>query len=137
MLRLPTHLRLQPVLCSSRAVSDMPAGARMQEGVRIAAVEAALRGTKVERSDSCLLVKTLPATVDEGLIRDKFSRFGALRRVVLPPLKLLALVEFFDANDAKYALFMLPFIFCVAFARATEVQPAPQESVQGAGVHEV
>jgi multiple RNA-binding domain-containing protein 1 len=73
-----------------------------QEGVSIKAVEAALRGLKVPRSSTTILVKNLPATVDDRLLRERFSRFGTLSRVVLAPSRIVGLVEFCDAGAAKY-----------------------------------
>ena len=73
----------------------------VQEGVSLAAVESALRGAKVPRSTTTILVKNLPSTVDEKVLRERFSRFGGLLRVVLAPSRLVGLVEFVDAVSAK------------------------------------
>lgn len=115
-----------------------------QEGVSIEAVEAALRGVKVARSTTTILVKNLPATADERLLRERFSRFGALSRVVLAPSRIVGLVEFCDAVTAKYVntrfgtgsgrSHALHFLFFLRFCApgCTWVQAG----ISGAGVHQ-
>jgi len=56
-----------------------------------------------ERSDCILLVKNLPFDTDTNEIRKLFTRFGNVGRVVLPPSKAIALIEFFEASEARAA----------------------------------
>ena len=52
-------------------------------------------------------MKNLPATVDERSLRERFSRFGSISRLVLTPTKMIGVVEFYEASDAKYGLALL------------------------------
>lgn len=110
----------------------------LQEGVSVAAVEAALRGTKVVRSATCILVKNLPSTADERLVRERFGRFGALSRVVLTPSRMIGVVEFVDAEDAKYGLSRVHTTAAVACLCVTYavLRACVQTSVPRPGVHE-
>ncbi|KAI9208070.1 uncharacterized protein BJ171DRAFT_490143 [Polychytrium aggregatum] len=69
------------------------------EGVSLDAFE---RGRKV-RSDAIILVKNIPASTERAELVELFGRFGSLGRVVLPPAKTIALVEFLEQNEAKAA----------------------------------
>lgn len=73
-----------------------------QEGVSLDALEHAVRGDQVGRSNSTLLVKNLPFTATEEDLRTLFGRSGQLMRLVLPPTRAIALVEFVEPKDAKY-----------------------------------
>ena len=55
----------------------------------------------VARSPVCLLVKNLPfsATVED--LTELFGGSGPIARLVLPPTKTLALVEFTEPQDAR------------------------------------
>ena len=57
----------------------------------------------VARSKNVILVKNLPYQTSERDLSLLFGKFGTLRRVVLPPTKTLALIEFVVAVDAKHA----------------------------------
>lgn len=72
-----------------------------QEGVSLDALEHAVRGDQVGRSNSTLLVKNLPFTATEEDLRTLFGRSGQLMRLVLPPTRAIALVEFVEPKDAK------------------------------------
>lgn len=83
-------------------------------GVDVAALEAAAAaagkgaaaaapGARLERSDRVLLVKNLPYSAEEGDLEALFARAGPVLRVVLPPTRTLALVEFGEAQDARKA----------------------------------
>lgn len=56
-----------------------------------------------ERSKSVILIKNLPMQTAVEEIRDKFSKFGDLARVVLPPYGVTALVEFYEVSEARTA----------------------------------
>eukprot|EP00002_Diphylleia_rotans_P037967 TRINITY_DN8561_c0_g1_i1.p1 TRINITY_DN8561_c0_g1~~TRINITY_DN8561_c0_g1_i1.p1 ORF type:complete len:683 (+),score=195.43 TRINITY_DN8561_c0_g1_i1:100-2148(+) len=71
-----------------------------EEGVSL---EAFNGYTKKERSNSVILVKNIPFTTEESELRIIFEKFGNIGRLVLPPTKTLAIVEFLQPNDAKVA----------------------------------
>ena len=76
----------------------------LQEGIDLSAFT-----TRKTRSDTIILVKNLPArTTDEDLTA-VFAKFGDLGRVVLPPAKTIALVEYLHHNEAKTAFRKLAF----------------------------
>jgi multiple RNA-binding domain-containing protein 1 len=67
-------------------------------------LDAFISNAAVERSRTVVLVKNLPFSAEPAELRALFGRFGALQRVVLPPVtKSIALVEFLEANEAKAA----------------------------------
>ena len=55
----------------------------------------------VPRSGTALLVKNLPYTADEGELAELFGKCGTLTRLVLPPTRTLAIVEFQEPQDAR------------------------------------
>lgn len=57
----------------------------------------------VHRSPVCLLVKNLPYTASQEDLTELFGASGPLARLVLPPTKTLALVEFSEPQDARRA----------------------------------
>ncbi|KAJ3044977.1 hypothetical protein HDV00_012396 [Rhizophlyctis rosea] len=61
------------------------------------------------RSNTILLVKNLPARTAEDDLTALFAKFGELGRVVLPPAKTIALVEYLHHNEAKTAFRRLAF----------------------------
>jgi len=74
-------------------------------GVDVGVLEAAAAAPKaVRRSDAVLLVKNLPwgATAEE--VASAAAPFGLVTRLVLPPTKALALLEFADPPSAGRAL---------------------------------
>ncbi|KAJ2765359.1 Multiple RNA-binding domain-containing protein 1, partial [Coemansia linderi] len=50
-----------------------------------------------ERSDTVILVKNIPFSVDEDELRSLFGKFGSLGRVLLPPSRTIAIVELLEA----------------------------------------
>ncbi|CAM6084747.1 unnamed protein product [Calypogeia fissa] len=82
---------------TKRALSD--------EGVDIEVLEdiASGRTGKEKRSDCVVLVKNLPFTASEDDLISMFSAHGTLGRVILPPTKTLALVEYLEAAEARRA----------------------------------
>jgi len=56
-----------------------------------------------ERSSTVILVKNIPFRVNEYDIDELFSRFGSVKRVMLPPNRSLAIVEFEDEKFAANA----------------------------------
>lgn len=61
------------------------------------------------RSDTVILVKNLPFTAETSALRELFSRHGQLLRIVMPPSRALALVEYGDAKAAKKAFSALAY----------------------------
>lgn len=63
----------------------------------------AFKGSKktCKRSRHVILVKNIPYETSEDELHDLFSKFGSLGRVLIPPTKTMALVEFLEAVEAK------------------------------------
>jgi multiple RNA-binding domain-containing protein 1 len=70
-----------------------------EEGVAVEAF--AQLNDKTKRSDTVILVKNIPYTTTVEELTLLFGQYGRLGRVVLPPAKTLALVEYLEPNDAK------------------------------------
>ena len=75
----------------------------VENGVSTDALDNASKGFKVKRSKSIILVKNLPADTDVPELRQMFSKHGEINRFVVPPTKVMALVEYFDKLNAKRA----------------------------------
>jgi hypothetical protein len=80
-----------------------------EAGIHVPSLEAAAaaagRGSAskgVPRSATTLLVKNLPYSAEEGELAELFGRSGTVVRLVLPPTKVVALVEFGEAQDARW-----------------------------------
>ncbi|KAJ1731149.1 Multiple RNA-binding domain-containing protein 1 [Coemansia sp. Benny D160-2] len=56
-----------------------------------------------ERSDTVILVKNIPYSVDEEELRGLFGKFGDLGRVLVPPSRTIAVIEFFEPSEARTA----------------------------------
>jgi len=78
-----------------------------ESGVNVAALEVEKKPEK--RSKTALLVKNIPHSTEDGELRDLFARFGDLSRLVLPPTKTMALVEFDEATEARKAFRQLAY----------------------------
>ncbi|GIM08321.1 hypothetical protein Vretimale_12361 [Volvox reticuliferus] len=81
-----------------------------EAGVNVEALERAAAASgkastarSVLRSSTTLLVKNLPYSADEDELAELFGRCGPLARLVLPPARALALVEFTEPQDARAA----------------------------------
>lgn len=68
------------------------------EGVALDAFE-----QRKVRSNTILLVKNLPFNTELEEIELLFAKFGTLGRVLLPPTRTIALVEFLEQTEAKIA----------------------------------
>ncbi|XP_068209027.1 LOW QUALITY PROTEIN: probable RNA-binding protein 19 [Palaemon carinicauda] len=55
----------------------------------------------VQRSNTVILVKNLPANTTAQELSQIFSRYGELGRVVLPPAGVTGIVEYLDPGEAK------------------------------------
>jgi multiple RNA-binding domain-containing protein 1 len=94
------------VALGETAVIDQTKAFLKAQGVDLDAVQKALGGKKLrasQRSDTTILVKNLPHTTAQAALRGLFGRYGPLLRLVLPPARVLALVEFERPVDAKRA----------------------------------
>ncbi|XP_042427118.1 multiple RNA-binding domain-containing protein 1-like [Zingiber officinale] len=74
-------------------------------GVNIKALEefASKKAENSKRSNHVILVKNLPYTSNEGDLAGMFGKYGSLNKVVLPPTRVLALVVFLEAGEARAA----------------------------------
>ncbi|XP_038980805.1 multiple RNA-binding domain-containing protein 1 [Phoenix dactylifera] len=74
-------------------------------GVNIIAVEeyASKKTDNIKRSNHVILVKNLPYSSCEGDLVNLFGKFGSLDKVILPPTRVLALVIFLEAAEARAA----------------------------------
>jgi multiple RNA-binding domain-containing protein 1 len=99
---LASHLASQQVIAQTKA-------ALTDGGINVPALEAAAAASgaasaraSVPRSATTLLVKNLPYSTDEDELRGLFGARGrTLVRLVLPPTRTLALVEFGEPQDAR------------------------------------
>uniref|UniRef100_T1J2T6 RRM domain-containing protein n=1 Tax=Strigamia maritima TaxID=126957 RepID=T1J2T6_STRMM len=71
-----------------------------KNGVHLAAFDGK---STVERSDTTILVKNLPAGVSKTELDTLFSRHGTLKRIVQPPAGITAIVEFLAPSHARTA----------------------------------
>ncbi|KAJ2539167.1 Multiple RNA-binding domain-containing protein 1 [Coemansia sp. RSA 1822] len=56
-----------------------------------------------ERSDVVILVKNIPFSTDEDELRALFGKHGSLGRVLVPPSRTIAIVEFMEPSEARAA----------------------------------
>jgi len=76
----------------------------LNEGVDLNTLEATNSTAKaLARSSTVVVVKNLPTTSNTAELLALFGKFGALSRLLLPPSKTVALVEFVEASEAKRA----------------------------------
>lgn len=57
----------------------------------------------VKRSNQVILTKNIPFNTEVHELSALFGKYGSVSRVVLPPARTIALLEFVHANDAKQA----------------------------------
>ncbi|KAJ2999543.1 hypothetical protein HDV02_002690 [Globomyces sp. JEL0801] len=69
----------------------------------------AFTGSKKNRSHTIILVKNIPSSTEEHDLRDTFGKFGTLGRVLLPPSRTIAIVEYSHRNEAKAAFSKLSY----------------------------
>ncbi|KAI8921384.1 hypothetical protein DFJ77DRAFT_161675 [Powellomyces hirtus] len=74
------------------------------EGIDLSAFE-----KRKTRSKTVILVKNIPHNTEEDELRELFEKFGPLGRLVLPPARTIALVEFQHLNEAKSAFSRLAY----------------------------
>lgn len=56
-----------------------------------------------KRSRTIILAKNLPPRTEEEELREKFSQFGVLEKVILPPSGVTCLIKFEDPSEARKA----------------------------------
>lgn len=86
------------------------------EGAAAASGKAASSHT-VQRNPVCLIVKNLPYSTSEEDLVELFGGSGQLARLVLPPTKTLALVEYTEPQDARRSAHLthpVPALPCIA-----------------------
>ncbi|KAJ3092773.1 hypothetical protein HK102_003036 [Quaeritorhiza haematococci] len=69
-----------------------------EHGVKVESFE-----TQKQRSQTTILVKNIPFNTEEEEVQGMFEKFGTLSRVILPPTRTIALVEFSEPSEAKTA----------------------------------
>lgn len=73
-----------------------------KQGVSLDAMRGHYNKT-IERSKTVILVKNIPFNSEESELSTMFSKFGSVNKVVLPPTKTIALVEFLEPSEARKA----------------------------------
>ena len=102
-----SSLAVRLALAESHLINETK-GWLKQQGVNVSSLErtgeadadAKLRAA-IRRSDRVILCKNIPFETEAAELRAMFGKFGALVRVVLPPSKTLALLEYETAAQAK------------------------------------
>ncbi|TKW06506.1 hypothetical protein SEVIR_7G245000v4 [Setaria viridis] len=76
-----------------------------RSGVNVAALEefASNKNEKSKRSNNVILVKNLPFSTSEEELAAMFQKHGSLDKIILPPTRVLALVIFVEATEARHA----------------------------------
>ncbi|URE45051.1 hypothetical protein MUK42_25200 [Musa troglodytarum] len=74
-------------------------------GINIIALEehASKKTENTKRSNHVILVKNLPYNSSEGDLANMFGKYGSLDKIILPPTRVLALVIFLEAGEARAA----------------------------------
>eukprot|EP01125_Pyxidicula_operculata_P018401 TRINITY_DN6534_c0_g5_i1.p1 TRINITY_DN6534_c0_g5~~TRINITY_DN6534_c0_g5_i1.p1 ORF type:complete len:926 (-),score=321.38 TRINITY_DN6534_c0_g5_i1:282-3059(-) len=82
----------------------------IDEGVDINALEGLYKGKgEVSRSQNIILVKNIPYATEPSDIKFMFGKFGSLGRIVLPPTKTMAMIEFLQPSEARLAFSALAY----------------------------
>eukprot|EP01127_Copromyxa_protea_P013206 TRINITY_DN3531_c0_g1_i1.p1 TRINITY_DN3531_c0_g1~~TRINITY_DN3531_c0_g1_i1.p1 ORF type:complete len:896 (-),score=304.34 TRINITY_DN3531_c0_g1_i1:2-2689(-) len=82
----------------------------IDEGVAVEALEGLRKKeTKIARSSTVILVKNISPSTSDNEIKILFGRFGSITKIVLPPSKTLALVEFAQPTEARAAFSSLAY----------------------------
>lgn len=68
-------------------------------GVKLEAFEE----TNPKRSKTVILAKNLPAGTEVGELAEKFSQFGVVDKIILPPSGVTCLIKFADPSEARKA----------------------------------
>ncbi|KAH3732884.1 sel1 repeat family protein [Pelomyxa schiedti] len=71
-----------------------------ENGVNVSSLE---QGPRCARSGTTILVKNLPATTEIPELQSMFEKYGGISRVLVPPSKALAVVEYNAPTDARTA----------------------------------
>jgi len=94
-----SSMAVRVALGETRAIADTKAFLE-ENGVSVESFLA--DGAKLKaRSKTVILVKNIPSTATEDELRSLFTRHGSVARVVMPPSKVMALVEFYEPSEAR------------------------------------
>eukprot|EP00126_Sphaerothecum_destruens_P002222 Sdes_comp15661_c0_seq1m4677 len=55
------------------------------------------------RSEKLIIVKNIPFETTEELVKETFSPYGIIQRIILPPMKTIAFVEYLEPSEARKA----------------------------------
>jgi len=66
-------------------------------------------GAQLERSNRVILIKNIPFDTQEAELQRPFARFGKVLRLILPPYRTMAIVEYEDPKEAKKAFTALAY----------------------------
>lgn len=99
----------------------------------------AFNSKDVKRSNTIILVKNLDPRCSKEALRNLFSPFGILGRVVLPPSAVTAVVEFLDPSEARKAFKKLAYTMFQSLPLFLEWAPQDTFKIpfQGASVVDV
>ena len=76
----------------------------LQQGVRLDDPKfSTVNPSTVKRSKTTILIKNIPFDTEDDELASIFTPFGTLLRLILPPTKAIAIVEFAEAKDAAKA----------------------------------
>ena len=138
-------MAVRAALAETAVVAETTAFLRA-EGVDVDALNGRSNGaaaaTATARSDTVLLVKNLPGDADAAAMRELFGRHGTLARVVLPPSRALALIEFTVPRAARaafaalaYARFRRVPLYLEWAPEGVFLEPAPAVSTVSSSMH--
>jgi len=94
-------------------------------------------GMNVDRSDTIMLIKNLPFDTEEQDLRKVLKKYGPIQRLILPPYRTVAVVEYSDNAVAKRAFMGTAYKKFKAVPLYVEWAPKgclkPLDAVQGKG----
>ncbi|KAL3138544.1 hypothetical protein ABBQ32_006320 [Trebouxia sp. C0010 RCD-2024] len=100
---LPVRMALgeaHVIAMTKKALGDAGVSVEVLEGAAAASGKASSTQA-LQRSPVCLIVKNLPYSTSEEDLFELFGGSGQLARLVLPPTRTLALVEYTEPQDAR------------------------------------
>lgn len=95
------NMSTRVAIAETRIISETKAYLK-NEGINMEGITAIMAAEgKVERSKTMILVKNIPHQTKLEELRDMFSKFGSVSRVILPPARTLALIEYLEPSEAR------------------------------------
>lgn len=94
------NMAVKLALAETQIIQEVKAHLESQ-GVNLNAFEQS--PVRMKRSSRVIIAKNIPHSVELGEITRLFSEYGALGRVIMPPTRSIAIVEFADEGEAKMA----------------------------------